>query len=478
MASSDGNELPDRNQAGHRAGSPSVPVAVPEFGCAHLHDRTARLGRIAVLVSFGLLLAAPLPLAVLDPHVRAAGPVLLIAVLTGGLSLSGLVAQSALPTRWRWLRPALNADQVLRWHRRIAALVVVGVVLHLVALAVEDPAEFVHLIGPSAPLRAKFAVVATGALFLLCVLSIWRQQLRLRYDIWRATHLGLTAIAVVTAVLHSVLVKHAEGGFWVVPQVWLLLSFGAVSVVSLVQFRLVRALRSRSTPYRIMAVEEEQGDAVTVNLAADGHEGMRFRPGQFAYLRVGDRALSLDEHPFSYSGNADRRDMPTFTLKQQGDFTSRLAELPAEARVLIDGPYGSFCPDSEASGFVLVCGGVGITPAFSLLTTLAERGDPRAHLLVLACPTPDEAPLGDKIQDLANRLDLEVVLVPSHAPTGWQGESGRRDSGKRRRLVPHDGRFRQAYLCGPPGLVKMATQTLVGIGVARRHIHAELFDSV
>ena len=455
----------------------TAPTRVPEFGCAHLHDRRVRLGRPVALALLGLLLLLPLPLAALEPQVRAAGPALVLSVLAGALAVSGLVAQSSLPTRWRWLRPVVDADQVLRWHRRIAGLVVIATTLHVAALAVADPAGFRHLIGPSAPLRAKLAVVATVALVLLCALSMWRKQLRLRYDIWRATHLFMTAVVVVTAVLHSVLVERAQKDSGATAQSWLWGALGAVAVISLIRFRLVRPLRSRSTPYRIVAVLEEQGDAVTVELAAQGHDGMQFRPGQFAYLRVGDSPLSLDEHPFSYSGNADRQDRPQFTVKTGGEFTSRIAQLPAGTPMLIDGPYGSFCPDSETSGFILVCGGVGVTPAFSLLTTLAERGDPRAHLLILACRTPAEAPLGDKLDGLADQLDLEVVLVPSQPPAGWRGASGRLDSGTLRRLVPHDGRFRQAYLCGPPGLVKMATQTLLRVGLPRRHVHAELFDS-
>ena len=354
---------------------------------------------------------------------------------------------------------------------------IVAVVVHLVALAVHDPQRFLQLIGPSAPIRAKLAVLATVALLLLSILSLWRKQLNLRYDVWRATHVGLTLVTVVTAVLHSVLVEDALGRFGETPQAWLLLALGAVALVSLTHLRLGHTLRNKRTPYRMKSVETEQGDAVTVDLAADGHYGATFRPGQFAYLRVEGNPLSLDEHPFSYSGSADRPDRPRFTVKQKGAFTSGLSELPKGTPVFIDGPYGSFCPDSEASGFLMVCGGVGITPAFSLLTTLAVRGDLRAHQLILACRTPDDAPLSNKLAELADRLDLEVVLVPSQAPEGWKGESGRLDSSMLRRLVSHDDRLRQAYLCGPPALVKMATRTLLDIGIPRRDVHAELFDS-
>jgi len=160
---------------------------VAEFGCSHLHNRTTRLGRPIFIASLGVLLLLPLPTALFDPHVRAVGPVLGISVVAGVVGLSGLVAQASLPARWRWLRPILDADHVLRWHRRLAAAVAVAVVVHVVALAVHDPEGFLHLIGPSAPIRAKLASLATVALLLLSVLSLWRKQLNLRYGLWRAT---------------------------------------------------------------------------------------------------------------------------------------------------------------------------------------------------------------------------------------------------------------------------------------------------
>ena len=349
-------------------------------------------------------------------------------------------------------------------------------VVHVVALAVHDPEGFLHLIGPSAPIRAKLASLATVALLLLSVLSLWRKQLNLRYGLWRATHVGLTLVTVVAAVLHSVLVEDALGRFGETPQAWLLLALGAVALVSLIHLRLGHALPSTRTRYRISTVESEQGDAVTVELAADGHDGATFRPGQFAYLRVEGNPLSLDEHPFSYSGSADRRDRPRFTVKQKGAFTSRLSKLPEATPMFIDGPYGSFCPDSEASGFLMVCGGMGITPAFSLLTTLAEREDPRAHQLILAGRTPDVAPLSNK---LASWL------------TGWIWRSswcrpGRPTGGKGRAVDSTQaccvGWCRTTIASGKRTCVDHPTwsrwsKTLLDIGIPRRDVHAELFDS-
>lgn len=45
---------------------------------------------------------------------------------------------------------------------------------------------------------------------------------------------------------------------------------------------------------------------MTVELRADGHDGLRFQPGQFARLRAAHRRYGLDDHPFSLSSSAER----------------------------------------------------------------------------------------------------------------------------------------------------------------------------
>jgi predicted ferric reductase len=45
---------------------------------------------------------------------------------------------------------------------------------------------------------------------------------------------------------------------------------------------------------------------VTVELRADGHDGLRFQPGQFARLRAAHGRYGMDDHRFSLSSSAER----------------------------------------------------------------------------------------------------------------------------------------------------------------------------
>jgi hypothetical protein len=59
-----------------------------------------------------------------------------------------------------------------------------------------------------------------------------------------------------------------------------------LSVAALFWTRVGHPYATALRPYRVLAVKREHGEAVTIELAADGHDGLQFEPGQFARLRA------------------------------------------------------------------------------------------------------------------------------------------------------------------------------------------------
>lgn len=116
---------------------------------------------------------------------------------------------------------------------------------------------------------------------------------------------------------------------------------------------------------------------MTLELATDGHDGLRFEPGQFARLRPPHSVYSMDDHPFSLSSSAQRPDRPSFTVKALGDFSASLADLRVGTPILVDGPYGERVHARPARGRLLVAAGIGITPAASVIRTAADGGERR-----------------------------------------------------------------------------------------------------
>ncbi|MGW3543284.1 hypothetical protein ACWDNI_22475 [Nocardia niigatensis] len=143
-------------------------------------------------------------------------------------------------------------------------------------------------------------------------------------------------------------------------------------------------------------------------------------------LAVVDRSpFAITSHPSSFSSSAGYTDTVQMTIKALGDFTSRVGELRPGTRALLDGPHGVFSPDlNEGPGFVLIAGGVGITPMTSILRTMADRGDSRPVLLLYASNSLAGATLFDELEDLAHKLVLTVVHIPENADPDWTGEQG------------------------------------------------------
>lgn len=235
-------------------------------------------------------------------------------------------------------------------------------------------------------------------------------------------------------------------------------------------------------PYVVDQIVAERGNAWTLQVKPVGHAGMRFQPGQFAWLTFGRSPFSETEHPFSFSSNAEPTHPMTFTIKELGDFTRTVKDLPAGQRVYVDGPFGIFTTDHypEANSFVLIAGGIGIAPMMSMLRTAAQRGDRRPLLLIYAVDTWEGATFREEIEELTHQLKLQVVYVLRNPPENWKGESGFVTKEILERYLPpsrESGDF-EVFLCGPEPLTNAVEKALVQLGVFIGNFHAERFDLV
>jgi 3-phenylpropionate/trans-cinnamate dioxygenase ferredoxin reductase subunit len=76
--------------------------------------------------------------------------------------------------------------------------------------------------------------------------------------------------------------------------------------------------------YQVEKVIPERGNAWTLVLRPNGHPGMRFEPGQFAWITVWDSPFKDHEHPFSISSSAEEKGRLTFTIKELAILPPRL----------------------------------------------------------------------------------------------------------------------------------------------------------
>ena len=140
---------------------------------------------------------------------------------------------------------------------------------------------------------------------------------------------------------------------------------------------------------------------------------------------------------------------------------------------------------AHAESFVLIAGGIGMSPLYSMASTLAEREDCRELFVFYAASTASDLLFRQELDALDRQhTKLKVVYVLSkEAPPGWSGERGRVDARLLDKVLggaqgAGPKMRREYFLCGPLEMMNSVHQAIVASGVSARHIHTELFNWV
>ena len=76
-------------------------------------------------------------------------------------------------------------------------------------------------------------------------------------------------------------------------------------------------------------------------------------------------------------------------------------------KLWLDGPHGVFSMDREqAMGYVFIGGGIGITPLYSMLQTMAGREDVRPVLLFYGAPNSETMTFREELVALSEQMNL------------------------------------------------------------------------
>ena len=241
----------------------------------------------------------------------------------------------------------------------------------------------------------------------------------------------------------------------------------------------------RATVFHALTVAEVErltDDAVAITFAvpAELREDYAFEAGQFLTLR---RTVGGKEERRSYSICAERGTRPRVGVREVpgGAFSPWLVhEVRPGDTIEVATPSGTFVADpGVGSRHVLVAAGSGITPVLSIARTLLHQGEAKVSLLYGNRRT-STVMFADELADLkdAHLARLDLVHVLSREPRDVELFSGRLDGARLAELldalVPADPDTHY-WLCGPFGMLTDAAAVLDRRGVAKDHVHLELF---
>ncbi len=426
-----------------------------------------------------LLATAPLLLIKLGVTPEKREPWREISVALGFAGLAMMTLQFVLTARFKVIKAPYGSDIVYHFHRQISLVTFVLIAAHPLLLFINS-AEYLQLLNLfSAPWRARMGVSAVILLTVLIAASVWRKPLKIEYNAWRIWHGVLATGIVALSMAHIVLARHYLNLPWK-QALWI--AYGVFWVGLLAYVRVIKPLFLMKKPYIVDQVIPERGNAYTLVVKPKDHPGMKFIPGQFAWLTAWNSPFADAEHPFSISSSAEQADSLSFTIKELGDFTRTIKTMQPGQVVYLDGPYGAFSVDRHpnAPQFAFIAGGVGITPMMSMLRSLADRGDQRPLLLFYANQNWDSIIFREELESLEGRLNLKIIHVLNKPPDDWQGESGFITAGLLEKYLPKDRKRNQieVFICGPKPMMDAVEKALVQIGLPVGDFHSERFDLV
>lgn len=398
-------------------------------------------------------------------------------VALGFIGLAMMAMQFALTARINRIEASYGVDLILQFHRYTSIVAFIFLLAHPIILFIDNPQTIQLLNFLQAPWRARLAVIATLALIALIITSIWRKPLKIPYEPWRILHGILAVVAVGFGLGHALGVSYYLSLFWKII-LWAGIAIAALWL--LIYVRLVKPWLMQKKPYLVEAVTPQRGNVWNLVLRPNGHEGLHFQPGQFAWLTLEISPFRMREHPFSLASSAQRCDRIEFGIKALGDFTKTIKDVKPGTKAYLDGPYGVFTSDryEDTAGFVFIAGGIGITPIMSMLVTLAEREDERPLLLIYANKTWEDITYREEIAALKEELDLTVIHVLKEPPEDWSGESGYVEKELLQRYIPKRPATRNYFICAVPKMMEQVEAALHELGVPVTHVHMEHYNLV
>jgi predicted ferric reductase len=414
-----------------------------------------------VLVALPCLLAALLGFNTYAPFGADAA----IGIAVGAAAVVAMAQTLILAARPPLVEPLFGGlDRMYRVHKWLGISAMILMILHQ---QIEPDFERVVRETSLGELGEEAGELAFNALLALVAVSWFRRLpfigLEIPYQIWRFSHRFMGALFAIV-VFHQFFVDMPAE---VDPSLSMLLNtFGIAGVVAWVYSEFVAPHLRR----REFAVSEisQTGDTTTLTLSPRGRP-MRWRPGQFAFVRAPEAGLS-EPHPFTIASAPRPDGTVTFSIRALGGWTRSLpATLRTGMRVQVEGPYGRFNFRKGGARQIWLAGGIGITPFLAWAESLTEAERRDIHLI--HCVRTQEEAIGvETLRAAAARnlgFSFEVVVTT---------RDGRLTAEHLIGATPFAVRQADLWFCGPTGLKEGILKGLKVQGQTPRRVRFEHFE--
>lgn len=393
----------------------------------------------------------------------------------GMLAFSVILVEFVLSGRFRFVSSGIGMDVTMRVHQVMARVALAFALLHPLfyqgtAAGGLRPWDVTRQL----TLTTDFAALATGIIAYLLlpalVLSaVARTKQGYSYETWRLTH-GVGALLIAGLLLHHTIAAGRYAAYPVMAGIWVAMT--AVAAGSLLYVYLIEPLQQSRRAWRVVSARRLTPKQWELRIVPDGHSGLTYTAGQFAWLNVGHSVFSLYENPFSISSAPLEGPEISFVIKELGDFTGALDQIKPGTRAYLDGPHGTLTVEGrDEPGIVLVAGGVGIAPMLSIMRQNHLSKDPRDIRLIYGNRLHEQIVYRDELAGEG------AVFALSEPPEDWNGETGLIDGALLDGVLSPDQYSQWLFvLCGPAIMMDVVEDHLIARGTPSHRILSERFD--
>lgn len=212
-------------------------------------------------------------------------------------------------------------------------------------------------------------------------------------------------------------------------------------------------------------------------------EGFVYKAGQYADFTLIDPAeTDADGNVCTFSlANAPFEDSLMFATRMRDSaFKRTLKAMPLGTEISMDGPFGSFTlHNNESKPAVFLTGGIGLTPARSIVLQAAQDKLPHKIFLFDSNNRPEDAVFLDELM-AAEKINPNYTFIGTmtqmeKSERVWDGETGFINQAM---LEKYIGDLTQPiyYITGPRGMVHAMLEMLLQAGVNDDNIRTEEFS--
>lgn len=393
--------------------------------------------------------------------------------LSGLLGTYLILVQLLLIGRVKWLERYFGLDKLSRFHHYNGILGFLLIVLH---------GNFITIGYSQASSLSIFsqylnffqfwpyvttAIIAMLLLFIVIISSILISRIKMKYEHWYYVHL-LTYLAIVLAFFHQV-INGSDFSNKVFLIYWYFLYIFIFGNLLLFRFLRPVFLYCKHRFY-VEKVIKENEKVVSIYITGKSLNEFKVEAGQFLIFRFLSKKFFLETHPFSLSQSCGK--YLRITVKNVGDFTSKIQSIKIGTGVLIDGPYGIFTKKQiRLKKVAFIAGGIGITPIRTLLENVPKKSE---IILLYSNKTKKDTVFEKEIDELAKKLNFKWILILTEEPD-YKGEKGRINLEKVKKFIS-DFKKWEYFICGPAPMMDNIIKELKENKVPNIQIHFEKFS--